>query len=158
MPRTPNLIPALAITALVLNACSESKAPLATAPAADLALSTTLGNPAGFPPDDWVFLPAELGPGFTQWECTFPFPPTLNPRGGPNAACQEKQWGESGIFREQIRDLDIISFGDCGGGVAHFDEIRVCSKAWIDNPSTPWGEAGPLGCVRVNRLPTICGA
>jgi hypothetical protein len=133
----------------MLSACSETESAVLTSPVADLAASVP-----EFPPDAWVFHPAELSPDFKRWECTFP-----TAEAGPNAACQETEWGNSGIYRQVIRDL--VARGPLAqelcGGPAHFDAIRVCSLAWIDGPETPWGEAGPRGCVLVTEPVLICG-
>jgi hypothetical protein len=40
---------------------------------------------------------------------------------------------------------------------SHFDEIRLCSLAWKDDSTTPWGDAGPLGCLAVTPIELICG-
>ena len=151
MLRSPMLMSALGITALLLSACSEPESALPTAPVADLAASRP-----EFPPDAWVFHPAELSSGFKKWECTFPNTLAVP---GPNAACQETQWGSSGIYRQVIRDLVVSGprAQELCGGPAHFDVIRVCSFAWIDAPETPWGEAGPIGCVAATEVELICG-
>ena len=162
MPRSPKLFSALTIGALLVGACSESQSPLPTAPSAALAKAKPAafhGNRANFPPDGWVFHPAQLPPGFTKFECIFGHSANISSTLGPNVACQSKQWGQSGIFREQARDL--VALGpvaqDLCGGPAHFDVTRLCSEAWIDAPDTPWGDAGGFGCVIVAGGDLICG-
>ncbi len=152
MPRAPKLMSALAITTLIVGACGESKSSLPTAPVGDLAAARR-----AFPPDAWVFHPAQLPPGFTKWECTFPHSATIVR--GPNAACREQQWGHSGIFKQMARDLVVNgpTAQELCGGPAHFDVIRLCSDAWIDNPETPWGQAGPIGCVPATEVELVCG-
>jgi hypothetical protein len=160
MPRS-NLIPALALVALAVNACSDSTSPRPTAPPADLATVKTHTHPQGYPPDGWVFHPKQLAAAFTKFECTFAFPDGVDPRGGPHSACQEKQWGQSGIYREQVRDMLVpdVPSDVCAERVAHFDEIRICNRAWIDQPvTTPWGDTGPKGCVAAIPLNLVCGA
>jgi hypothetical protein len=151
MSRAPIQVSALAITALILSACSEPDSAIPTAPLADLAASRP-----EFPPDGWVFHPAVLPTGFKRWECTFPNTVAVP---GPNAACRETQWGNSGIYRELIRDLVVTgpAAQELCHGPAHFDVIRVCSLAWVDSPETPWGEAGPVGCVVATEPVLVCG-
>src|SRR4026208_358143 len=101
MSRSLNLLSALAIGTLPLGACNESQSMLPTTPSVALAK-------AEFPPDAWVFYPAPLPPGFGEERGL------LRPRAntsttlGPHVACQSKQWGKSGIYREQARDLVAI--------------------------------------------------
>src|SRR5262245_58107412 len=68
------------------------------------------------PSDDWVFLPADLDPNIPQStsNCDFTMfglAPTI-PQWDlhPSAACREKQWGQSGIYRQQARDIHVTGF------------------------------------------------
>jgi hypothetical protein len=117
------------------------------------------GQTRDFPPDGWVFHPAQLPRGFDKYECIFGHSANISTTLGPNVACQSKEWGRSGIYREQARDLVAVGPNAQAlcGGPAHFDVIRICSEAFIDAPETPWGEAGPLGCVRAAGGELICG-
>ena len=113
------------------------------------------------PPDAWVFSPAELGLDFPHdaSNCDFTMfglAPTI-PQWDfhPTAACRQRQWGESGIYRQQARDIHVTSLPKRCGGPGDIDEIRLCSLAWVNTP-TPFGPAGAAGCVVV-KLEVTCG-
>jgi hypothetical protein len=73
----------------------------------------------------------------------------------PTAACRERQWGQSGIYRQQARDIHVTSLPNRCGGPGDIDEIRLCSLAWKSRP-TPYGLAGTAGCIVV-QLEVTCG-
>jgi hypothetical protein len=117
-------------------------------------------DPSECPPDAWVFSPAELdnfphdasncdftmfglAPTIPQWD----FHPT--------AACRERQWGQSGIYRQQARDIHVTSLPKLCGGPGDIDEIRLCSLAWVNRP-TPYGFAAGAGGIVV-QLEVTCG-
>ncbi len=113
------------------------------------------------PPDGWIFSPAELDPNIPQStsNCDFTMfglAPTI-PKWDehPTAACRQKQWGHSGIYRQQARDIHVTSLPKMCGGPGDIDEIRLCSLAWVQR-QTPWGLAGGAGCIVV-KLETTCG-
>src|SRR5262245_35884957 len=114
------------------------------------------------PPDDWVFLPADLDPNIPQStsNCDFTMfglAPTI-PQWDlhPSAACREKQWGQSGIYRQQARDIHVTTFPvRCAGASGDIDEIRLCALSWV-NRRTPYGLAGGAGCIVV-KLEVTCG-
>ena len=121
---------------------------LSIAVAGLFAVGAASAAPPDTPPDGWVFSPKELPPGFSGMECTFGFAANVYPTFLPSAACEEKEWLNSGIFREQARDLYVNPsppMAMCGGGPAELDIIRMCSHGWI-NVVTPWGPAGDNGC------------
>jgi len=113
------------------------------------------------PPDDWVFSPAELDPDFPHdasncdWTM-FGTPPTI-PQWDfhPTAACRQRQWGQSGIYRQQARQIHVTNLPNRCGGPGDIDEIRICSLAWKNKP-TPFGAAGGAGCAVV-KLEVTCG-
>jgi hypothetical protein len=115
------------------------------------------------PPDGWIFGPAELDADVTQADSNcdfvmFGLPPTI-PKWDlhPTAACLQRHWGNSGIYRQQARDLHVTSLPAlCGGGPGDIDEIRLCSLAWKKR-ETPWGLAGGAGCI-VTKVEATCGA
>src|SRR5215468_6316970 len=90
------------------------------------------------PPDGWIFDPAELDPDVTQADsnCDFTMfgvPPTI-PQWNlhPTAACLQRHWGNSGIYRQQARDIHVTSLPNfCHSGPGDIDEIRLCSLAWV---------------------------
>jgi hypothetical protein len=113
------------------------------------------------PPDAWVFSPSELEPNiphdasncdFTMFGLT----PTI-PQWDfhPTAACRERQWGQSGIYRQQARDIHVTNLPNRCGGPGDIDEIRICALAWKNKP-TPYGMAGGAGCIVV-QLAVRCG-
>jgi hypothetical protein len=113
------------------------------------------------PPNDWVFSPAELDPNIPQSTSNcdfvmFGLAPTI-PKWDfhPTAACRQRQWGQSGIYRQQARDIHVTSLPKRCGGPGDIDEIRLCSLAWVNRP-TPYGLAGDAGCVVV-KLEVTCG-
>ena len=114
------------------------------------------------PPDDWVFSPAELDPDIPQStsNCDFTMfglAPTI-PKWDfhPTAACRQRQWGQSGLYRQQARDIHVTSLPKlCGGASGDIDEIRLCALSWKNKP-TPYGLAGGAGCIVV-KLETTCG-
>jgi hypothetical protein len=119
-----------------------------------------LTRPAGDPPAGWVNDPAELGPDFPQRasNCdlvTFPFPAAVQPYVHPAAACRQREWGHSGIVRQQGRDLHVTTLRVCDGAPGDITEIRLCNLEWKSRPTT-WGMAGPSGCVAIEVSPT-CG-
>jgi len=149
MQSNTKLALALGISAVLIAACDPVDAPL-TGPPTALALSTMPTNPEGYPADDWVYLPASLDPDYRKYECTFGLGNGVSRNA--DSACQEKQWGKSEIYREQVRNLHTLgtpASAPCGGGPADFDGIRLCSHAWPD-PTTPWGVPGGQGCVLVH--------
>lgn len=152
----------------MLAACStDPRRPDPTAPYALAAYASAAPTAEGClvdasecPPDAWVFSPAELdnfphdasncdftmfglAPTIPQWD----FHPT--------AACRERQWGQSGIYRQQARDIHVTSLPKLCGGPGDIDEIRLCSLAWVNRP-TPYGLAGAAGCIVV-QLEVTCG-
>jgi hypothetical protein len=113
------------------------------------------------PPDDWVFSPAELSVDFPHdaSNCDFTMfgvPPTI-PQWDfhPTAACRQRQWGQSGIYRQQARQIHVTNLPKLCGGPGDIDEIRICALAWKNKP-TPYGLAGGAGCAIV-KLETTCG-
>lgn len=113
------------------------------------------------PPQAWIDSPAELAPAFPQKnsDCDFTMfglAPTI-PQWDlhPTAACQQRQWGNSGVYRQQARDIHVTSLPKRCGGPGDIDEIRLCSLAWVNKP-TPFGAAGAAGCVVV-KLEVTCG-
>lgn len=114
------------------------------------------------PPDGWIFGPAELDPDVTQADSNcdfvmFGLPRTI-PKWDlhPTAACLQRHWGNSGIYRQQARDIHVTSLPAlCGAASGDIDEIRVCSLAWKNKP-TPLGLAGGAGCV-VIKVEATCG-
>jgi len=115
------------------------------------------------PPDGWIFQPAELDPDVTQADSNCDFvmfgvPKATIPKWDlhPTAACLQRHWGSSGIYRQQARDIHVTSLPRfCAGGPGDIDEIRLCSLAWKNRP-TPWGLGGGAGCVIV-KIETRCG-
>jgi hypothetical protein len=139
-------------TSPVLLALDESAAPT------DVACLTDLN---ACPPDAWVFSPEDLVPEFPQSSSNcdfvmFGLPPTI-PQWDfhPTAACRERQWGSSGIYRQEARDIHVTNLPLRCGGPGDIDEIRLCSLAWKNLP-TPYGAAGSAGCVVV-KLEVTCG-
>jgi hypothetical protein len=113
------------------------------------------------PPNDWIFSPAELEPNIPQSTSNcdfvmFGLAPTI-PKWDlhPTAACRQRQWGQSGIYRQQARDIHVTSLPNRCGSPGDIDEIRICSLAWKNKP-TPLGLAGGAGCVVV-KLEVTCG-
>ena len=113
------------------------------------------------PPDEWVYSPAELDPAIPQSTSNcdfimFGLAPTI-PKWDlhPTAACRQRQWGNSGIYRQQARDIHVTSLPKLCGGPGDIDEIRLCSLAWV-KATTPYGLAGGAGCIVV-KLETTCG-
>ena len=113
------------------------------------------------PPDGWIFEPAELEPEVLQDESNCDFTmfgraPTI-PKWDlhPTAACLQRHWGNSGIYRQQARDIHVTSLPKRCGGPGDINEIRLCSLAWVNKP-TPWGLAGGAGCIVV-KLEVTCG-
>jgi hypothetical protein len=154
---------------VMLAACSaESRRSSPTSPSdvAVLASETPtdvgcLVDPSDCPPDEWVFSPAELEPHIppATSNCDFTMfglAPTI-PKWDfhPTAACRQRQWGKSGIYRQQARDIHVTSLPKLCGGPGDIDEIRLCSLAWKNKP-TPFGLGGGAGCVVV-KLETTCG-
>ena len=144
-PRTRTLLPSTTIVATWL---------LSIALAGLAGVGTASAAPPDTPPDAWVLSPKKLPPGFSGMECTFAFAPNIVPTFFPNAACEEKEWLDSGIFREQARDFYANPYKDCPNGPADLDIIRLCSVDW-KNQMTPWGGAGPNGCVPI-RVAYTC--
>jgi hypothetical protein len=74
----------------------------------------------------------------------------------PTAACLQRQWANSGIYRQQGRDIHVTSLPNlCGGQQGDINEIRLCSLAWKKR-QTPWGLAGGAGCIGV-KVEATCG-
>lgn len=120
-----------------------------------------LADASECPPDDWVFSPAELDPEIPQSTSNcdfmlFGLAPTI-PQWDlhPTAACRQRQWGQSGIYRQQARDIHVTSLPNRCGGPGDIDEIRLCALAWVRRP-TPYGLAGGAGCIVV-KLEVRCG-
>ena len=114
------------------------------------------------PPDDWVFSPEELDPDFPHdaSNCDFTMFGLAStiPQWDfhPTAACRQRQWGQSGIYRQQGGDIHVISLPRfCGGAPGDIDMIRLCSIAWKNKP-TPFGLALGAGCVLV-KVEATCG-
>ena len=115
------------------------------------------------PPDDWVSSPAELSVDFPHdaSNCDFTMfglPATI-PQWDfhPTAACRQRQWGESGIYRQEARQIHVTSLPAlCAGGPGDIDEIRLCSLAW-KRAQTPYGLAGGAGCAII-KVEATCGA
>jgi hypothetical protein len=123
---------------IVASACNQSTAPSAARGSVRVASSRNFTATKDFPPDDWIFEPATLDPDFTKYECTFPLASgvTLN----DDSACQEKQWGKTGTYREAIRNLHVDPAQFCAhNGPADIDEIRLCNLEWEPGSETPWG-------------------
>ena len=154
---------------VMLAACraeSRRSSPTSTSDVAVLASEapTDVGclvDPSDCPPDEWVFSPAELEPHIppATSNCDFTMfglAPTI-PKWDfhPTAACRQRQWGKSGIYRQQARDIHVTSLPKLCGGPGDIDEIRLCSLAWKNKP-TPFGLGGGAGCVVV-KLETTCG-
>jgi hypothetical protein len=165
MPRT-----GLPLLLGILAACStDARRSSPTAPytiALHASAAPTAGgcllDPSDCPPQAWIDSPAELAPDFPQANSNCDFTmfglaatiPQWDYR--PTAACQQRQWGNSGIYRQQARDIYVTSLPKLCGGPGDIDEIRLCSLAWKSRP-TPFGLAGSAGCVVV-KLETTCGA
>lgn len=154
----------IALTLIV--ACSTEGPPLdPTSPAAPVALLSAaptaegcLTDPDQCPPRAWVESPAELPPGITvkNSDCTlFPFPARFDWDRHPTAGCSQKEWGNSGIYRQQARELHVTVLNACAGAQGDLDEIRLCSDAWKSRP-TPYGSAGAAGCVII-WIEVTCG-
>jgi len=115
---------------------SSGSSELSSSLLALLALSSdaSVSHPTGDPPEGWVAEPTELAPDYPQSasSCdlvTFPFPAVVKPYLHPTAACQQRDWGNSGIVRQQGRDLHVTSLKACGGGPGDITEIRLCALA-----------------------------
>ena len=160
----------LLILLVVLAACGADERRLdPTAPSMSASLDKSdlpkdeacLLNKDDCPPDGWIFDPAELDPDVLQAESNcdftmFGLAPTI-PKWDlhPTAACLQRHWGNSGIYRQQARDIHVTSLPKLCGGPGDIDEIRLCSLSWKNRP-TPWGLAGGAGCIVV-KLETTCG-
>ena len=115
------------------------------------------------PPDGWIFGPAELDPDVTRADSNCDFlmfgvPKATIPQWDlhPTAACLQRHWGNSGIYRQQARDIHVTTLPKlCAGGPGDIDEIRLCSLAW-KNTQTPWGFAAGAGCIVV-KVEATCG-
>jgi hypothetical protein len=163
MPRARLL--ALATACCIAASCDRPSATpseptvLAQTPDAVLPSATSdLLAPGVYPPQAWVDNPAELGPEVPQSasNCdlvTFPFPPSVDVYRHPNAVCREREWGSSGIVRQQGHDIHVASLPKCNGLPGDIKEIRLCKVGWALQ-QTPWGKAGPLGCIGVTVTPT----
>jgi hypothetical protein len=138
MNKLTNVALALGVCGLGATGCDQG-AISATIPGQTPAYAEVdAGNQPEFPPNDWIFRPAELPSGFTAYECTFPLAAGVT--ADASSACQEKQWGTSGIFREAIRNLHVASLPACNNGPADItNEIRICSLDWDPGMVTPWG-------------------
>jgi hypothetical protein len=115
-------------------------------------------EPSGDPPPAWVDNPAELDPDIPQSvsNCdliNYPFPATVHVYLHPDAVCRQREWGNSGIVRQQGRRLHVTSLPKCSGGPGDIAEIRLCKVGWA-NQQTTWGKAGPLGCIGIKIVPT----
>jgi hypothetical protein len=159
----------LLLLTVTLAACGGEKprsdltAPFALARSASSAPTDVgcLVDISDCPPPGWINAPAELAPDFPQAnsDCDFVMfglAPTI-PKWDfhATAACQQRQWGNSGIYRQQARDIHVTSLPKMCGGPGDIDEIRLCSLAWKNTP-TPFGLAGGAGCVVV-KLEVTCG-
>jgi hypothetical protein len=132
-------------------ALDESAAPTAEACLVDV---------SSCPPQDWIDSPAELALAFPQKnsDCDFVmFPDRAVPQWDflPTAACQQRQWGESGIYRMQARDIFVPNLPARCGGPGRINYIRICALAWKSMP-TPLGQAGAAGCV-LAKIEVTCG-
>jgi hypothetical protein len=114
------------------------------------------------PPDGWIFGPAELDPDVTRADSNCDFVmfgvaktiPQWDLH--PTAACLQRHWGNSGIYRQQARDVHVTSLPNlCAGSPGDIDFIRLCSLAW-KNRQTPWGFAAGAGCILV-KVEATCG-
>jgi hypothetical protein len=160
-PTRPHAAALVVLGAIALGGCSDTARPtdpiaptLSQAPTAEGCLTDV----SDCPPQAWVDDPTVLPAGITvdNSSCTlFPFPPTITWDLHPTAGCQQKEWGASGIYRQQARDLHVGSLRACAGTQGDIDEIRLCSSAWV-NRSTPFGPAGGAGCV-VTWIEVTCG-
>ena len=164
MSRTGPLI--LLVTVAACGTAERRAAP--TAPTA-LALHASaaptaegcLVDPGDCPPDAWIFSPEELNPHIPQdaSNCDFTMfglAATI-PQWDfhPTAACRQRQWGSSGIYWQEARDIHVTNLPNRCGGPGDIDEIRICSLVW-KNKATPYGAAGGAGCVVV-KLEVTCG-
>ena len=153
---------ALAIICCAAVACERAAStpaePTLAAITATPPVNFDVGNPEGDPPQAWVDNPTEIGPDVPQSASNcdlvnYPFPATLQAYYHPNAVCRQKEWGNSGIIRQQGHDLHVTTLPKCNGGPGDIAEIRLCKHGW-ENQQTTWGKAGPLGCIGVTVTPT----
>lgn len=122
----------------LISACDQTTSPVSADGSSSIASSKNLSTSDRYPPDDWIFVPAILDPDFTKYECTFPLASGVTRN--EDSACQEKQWGNSGTYREAIRDLHVDPAPFCPhDGPANIDEIRLCNLEWEPGTETPWG-------------------
>ena len=153
----------LAAACATLASCDSSANPAEPTGAqhtVDVATLTSwdVAQPDGDPPPAWIDNPVSLGPDMPQSasNCdlvTFPFPATVQPYRHPDAVCRQREWGSSGIVRQQGRGLHVTTLPKCNGQPGDITEIRLCKIGWA-NQQTTWGKAGPLGCVAITLSST----